>query len=184
MRHEDQRNAGCVKETFNYKEMIFFSLSVNILKFQTTEQSQADPEQLEMKKSRAAVHMFVFADRCNRLQSVGGKEAIKVLFTFKSHRFDLFLQVGIPLWLTKRLLPKVHGEHKWTWTCAAVTRKPPNHGEEAIRSCLMAAAGNRAEVTAALKHANLPRFNLPLFSSLTSAASPDQRGLEDQPRCI
>lgn len=34
--------------------------------------------------------------RCKRLQMVGGKESITVLFTFQGNHPDLFFKVGLP----------------------------------------------------------------------------------------
>lgn len=45
------------------------------------------------RESKVQVHILVFLDRCKRLQFVGRKRAIKVMFTFKGHCFDLFLLI-------------------------------------------------------------------------------------------
>lgn len=75
--------------------------------------------------------------RCSRLLIVGRKEPIKVLFTLKGNHGDLQRRhhgMTHPKgWENAGLEP---GEHKWTWTCDAVTRKRPNHREETIRLVL------------------------------------------------
>lgn len=55
-------------------------------------------------------HVSVLADRSNRLQSVGGKTAIKVVFTSASHRFDLFF---FPVFMTnQKVAARESREHK------------------------------------------------------------------------
>lgn len=86
-------------------------------------------------KNHRSTYLWIY--RCNRLQTVGGKQPIKAMFTFKVHHFDLFLQSRHHFMTQQRLkIAQDHREHNGTWTCDPVTRKRPNHSEEMIRSVL------------------------------------------------
>lgn len=67
-----------------------------------------------------------------------GKSQLKWCLLLKVITLICFFKVHVAPWLTKRLrnAGPQHGEHKWTWTCDAVSRKRPNHREETIRLVL------------------------------------------------
>lgn len=82
-------------------------------------------------------------NRCKRLATVGGKEPIKALFTFKGNHRDLSLQIGPPPlndWARGRAAPLCQRSRLPAHMNLNLPAQSPgsgsNHGEETIRTVL------------------------------------------------
>lgn len=81
-------------------------------------------------------------NRCKRLATVGGKEPIKALFTFKGNHCDLSLQIAPPLndWARGRAVPLCLRSRQPAHMNLNLPAQSPgsgsNHGEETIRTVL------------------------------------------------